>query len=48
MKIMRNNVRQMQLVKYDTITYAKVTTNEQNCIVQTHEQGGSAIHSAEK
>lgn len=33
---------------YYTLTYAKVTTNEQNCKVQTHEQGWSAVYSTEK
>jgi len=48
MKIMGKSGRQMQLVMYYTLIYAKVTTNEQNCKVQTHEQGGSAVHSTEK
>jgi len=48
MKIMGKTGRQMQLVMYNTLTYAKVTNNEQNCKVQTHEQGRSTVHSTEK
>ena len=47
MKIGGETGRQMQLMYY-ILTYAKVATNEQNCQVQTREQGGSAVHSTEK
>jgi hypothetical protein len=45
---MGKTARQMQVVMYSTFTHAKVTTNEQNCQVQTYEQGGYAVNSTEK